>query len=98
MDLKALATTALGVASAFSGAVPVVGNVLQLAGLLRSLAGNLEAEPTDPATGQPMTLDEATVRLQAAIARSNAQSDTIRQNAEAALAENERLRQAGGGG
>lgn len=92
MNLVQLASSAAGVAGAISGAVPIVGNVMQLVAVLKQLGDHLQQVPTDPATGQPMTLDVAQAHLAAKVAQSNAQSDKIRQNAQEALAENERLR------
>lgn len=88
--LKALASATEGLIGIATGVAPVISNVVQLAGFLKAVASDLEKTPTDPATGLPLTLDQAHARVDLATTKSHAQDDRIRTNAAAALAENAR--------
>jgi hypothetical protein len=88
MKLIELATAAAKVVGILTGAAPVITTVTELAGVLGDLKGHLDALPTDPVTGQPLTLEQAQAHLAGSQSVSQAQDDTIRQTAEQILAEN----------
>lgn len=88
INLKKLVSEAVSIGTALSGAVPVVSNVVQLASLLSKISGDLSSIPADPSTGQPLTLEAAEAHLAVAQQASATQDDSIRQQAEQALHDN----------
>jgi N-acetylmuramic acid 6-phosphate (MurNAc-6-P) etherase len=87
MDLKKLAQEVGAVAAAITGVAPTITTVVDLVQTLEKVGSDLKSVPlgTD---GQPLTLDAAQAHLASSVAASQRQDQAIRDQANAALAEN----------
>lgn len=88
IKLEKILAVAQSVAGLAGIAVPVIGDVGALAGMLKSVAQDLEAVPVDPLTNKPLTLEAAQQHLDLAVTRSNAQDLQMQHDAEQRLKEN----------